>query len=205
MSNNCKNDCKHKELLIESCEDCGFSANTIITRIQKELDEASQRIASQALVLEGYKVLAGLSDPDPIKIFGMVENEIKSLRAQLEEAKRRIVVLDRANDLGKENWSKKYNELKEDYMRLRSGSAFDRVSAKLEAVEKEKSRVGVCPCCPTCRKIMDNLEAENSALREEVEKHKKSADHFATAYATYEKENEKLRNRPAPTRNRVSE
>lgn len=66
-----------------------------------------------------------------------VDNEaIGSLRAGLKEARKRIDVLDRANDLGKENWSKKYNEMKEICKQLVAD-----VERKSEAL---KDIIGVC-------------------------------------------------------------
>lgn len=51
------------------------------------LAEMDDRIVQQSLVLEGYKVLAGLSDPDPIKIFGLIEEKIKRLQRVVDAAR----------------------------------------------------------------------------------------------------------------------
>lgn len=45
-----------------------------------QLSQAEARLASINLTLEGYKVLAGLSDPDHRKIFGLVEKRINDLQ-----------------------------------------------------------------------------------------------------------------------------
>jgi hypothetical protein len=50
---------------------------------QKRLELQAKNTALQAevarlmLVLEGYKVLAGLSDPDPMKVFKVIEEMLK--------------------------------------------------------------------------------------------------------------------------------
>lgn len=54
---------------------------------RQKREVVEDRIVHQGLILEGYKVLAGLSDPDPVKIFGMVEGRIKHLEAELRSLK----------------------------------------------------------------------------------------------------------------------
>ena len=52
--------------------------------------ELENRLIHLNIVLEGYKVLAGMSDPDPFKVFGLVDGRIKELKAEVARLKTKL-------------------------------------------------------------------------------------------------------------------
>ncbi len=53
--------------------------------LEDKTRELEERLAKQNIVLEGYKLMAGLSEPDPFKVQKLIEEKLRWLEAKLKD------------------------------------------------------------------------------------------------------------------------